>query len=234
LFPASLSHNHKRKRAKIRVQRDKAAPVAHPLGLARHGPSAGQYGMNRVTLDSVAPQPWRNGGGTARDLMVWPPGAAADAWLLRVSVAAITRDGPFSAYPGIERWFAVVEGPGVVLGLPDAEHTLRTGDSPLRFDGEAAPACRLLDGPTEDLNFMVRRTAGRGTLLCAQPAQDGPAPGTWRGFFTAHATAMQAGTASLEVPAGTLLWADAADTDRWHWADHRLGLRAWWLHWEAR
>jgi hypothetical protein len=45
---------------------------------------------------------------------------------------------------------------------------------------------------------------------------------------------MHAGTASLEVPAGTLLWADAADTDRWHWADHRLGLRAWWLHWEAR
>jgi environmental stress-induced protein Ves len=187
--------------------------------------------MNRVVLDSIAPQPWRNGGGTARDLLVWPPAAQGDDWLLRVSVAAITRDGPFSAYPGVERWFAVIEGAGVVLGLPGSETAVRAGSGPLRFDGEAAPSCRLLAGPTEDLNLMIRRDAGRGGLQHAEPGSDGPAPGAWRGFFTADHTALLAAEQNIEAAAGTLLWTQAPDATPWRWADARPGLRAWWLHW---
>jgi environmental stress-induced protein Ves len=188
--------------------------------------------MNRVALDSIPPQPWRNGGGTARDLLAWPVEAPAGEWLLRVSVAAITRDGPFSAYPGIQRWFAVVDGPGVVLALQQGESTVRAGAQPLCFDGEAAPGCRLLDGPTEDLNFMVRRDAGRGVLRLAVPGTEGPGPAPWRAFYAADATVLQAGDQHIDVPAGTLLWAVAGDTTRWHWPQAPRGLRAWWLQWE--
>lgn len=139
-----------------------------------------------VDLATVAPQRWKNGGGLTRELLRWPdpgraPGtaAAADGWRLRLSVAEIARDGPFSPFPGVTRWFAVLAGAGVVLALPGGERVLRPGDAPLRFDG--APGCRLLDGPTLDLNLML---AGLdGALIAAAPGD--AAPGGWPrlGFF---------------------------------------------------
>jgi environmental stress-induced protein Ves len=59
-------------------------------------------------------QTWRNGGGSTRELLAWPE---AGAWQLRISVAEITRDGPFSAFAGVQRWFAVLRGDGVRLRL---------------------------------------------------------------------------------------------------------------------
>ena len=74
--------------------------------------------MNRVQLAEIAPQPWRNGGGLTRELLAWPD---AEAWQCRLSVADITRAGPFSAFPGVTRWFAVLEGEGVVLAEVDMD-----------------------------------------------------------------------------------------------------------------
>ena len=66
--------------------------------------------------------------------------AEPDDWNVRLSVADIDADGPFSALPGVVRWFAVVQGAGVELDFrePDARRITRT-DPPLRFDGAAAP-----------------------------------------------------------------------------------------------
>ena len=51
-----------------------------------------------IRLNEVAPVPWRNGGGVTRELLAWPsPGD----WALRISVAEVERDGPFSRYPGV-------------------------------------------------------------------------------------------------------------------------------------
>lgn len=112
--------------------------------------------MKVVRLADCSETPWRNGGGRTRELLVWP---GASDWQVRVSVAEIEADGPFSPYPGIDRWFAVLAGAGVVLTLPQGEVTLRPGSAALAFAGEAAPACRLIDGPTQDLNLMLRRGA---------------------------------------------------------------------------
>jgi environmental stress-induced protein Ves len=43
------------------------------------------------------------------------PGPRPASGKLRISVAAITRDGPFSAFAGVQRWFAVLRGDGVML-----------------------------------------------------------------------------------------------------------------------
>ncbi|HET9821068.1 MAG TPA: HutD family protein [Burkholderiaceae bacterium] len=131
--------------------------------------------MNTTRLADVPLVPWRNGGGRTRELLAWP---AREEWLVRVSVAEIEADGPFSAFPGVDRAFAVLSGAGVVLALPAGPRRLEAGQS-VDFGGEAAPACRLLGGPTRDLNLMVRRGAGRAHLA--------PAPthraSRWRGLF---------------------------------------------------
>lgn len=184
-----------------------------------------------IELAATAPQPWRNGGGVTRELLAWPPGTGSD-WQLRVSVADIERDGPFSPYPGVQRCFAVLEGVGVVLAFADRELTLTTGSEPLTFDGADAPDCRLMAGPTRDLNLMVRGGAGRATMRTA--AGDGctcASPSPWRGLFTTGPLRLDVGSgALLALPASSLAWCESP-AGPW-----RLGRvagqpmpRAWWL-----
>lgn len=113
---------------------------------------------HQVALESVAPSPWRNGGGTTRELLAWPH---LPDWRVRVSVAAIERSGPFSAFPEVDRWFAVLEGQGVRLDVAGSSHTVRRGSEPLRFDGALDTHCDLLEGPTQDFNLMLRGAKGR-------------------------------------------------------------------------
>ena len=155
-----------------------------------------------VNAEQVMPQPWRNGGGRTRELLARPAGAA---WTVRVSLADIESDGPFSAFDGVERWFAVVQGAGVRLRFDVSERRVRAGDAPIRFDGAQAPGCTLIDGPTRDLNLMVR--GGVGAML---PVQAGLACSERlgeRGLFTLCAGHWHAGPgAALRVEAHTLLW----------------------------
>jgi len=58
---------------------------------------------------------------------------------------------------------AVLKGAGGALqvqtpadAVAAAEHRLTCDDAPLCFDGAASTQCRLLDGPTQDFNLMVR------------------------------------------------------------------------------
>ncbi|MBK9574118.1 MAG: HutD family protein [Rhodoferax sp.] len=121
-----------------------------------------------IAVDDVVPQAWRNGGGQTRELLAWPN--AAD-WTLRISLADVEADGPFSPFPGVQRWFAVVQGAGVRLQFADATRVIGLADEPLCFDGALAPGCAMLQGPTRDLNLMLRGPAGhmrrvRGSLCC--------------------------------------------------------------------
>lgn len=109
----------------------------------------------------MAPRRWDNGGGWTRDL-VDDATASAD-WRWRLSLADIDADGPFSEMPGIERWFAVTEGAGVVLDFGGTAMEVRPLDPPLVFEGSPAPQCRLLGGPVRALNLMLRHGA-RGAM----------------------------------------------------------------------
>lgn len=159
--------------------------------------------LEQVRAADVAPQRWRNGGGSTRELLAWPRDAD---WQVRISVAEIDADGPFSVFEGVERWFAVLGGAGVVLGVSGAERRLTPASAPLRFDGAQAPQCRLIDGATRDLNLMLRGGL-RGTL---ERAVDGIAwhpRWRWRALFTAGAARLHApGAASIELDAATLVY----------------------------
>ena len=162
-----------------------------------------------ITAGSVAAQPWRNGGGQTRELLTWP---ASPNWQLRISRADIEEDGPFSAFPGVQRWFAVLEGAGVVLKFPNGSQTLRPGDAPLVFDGADAPGCTLLDGATQDLNVMVQH--GSATLQAAG-SERWSADFQMRGLYTATPVRWHDGTESLNLEAHTLLWVDDNDDTAW-------------------
>ena len=172
--------------------------------------------IQTVHADAVAAQPWRNGGGQTRELLVWPTHLDhpyRQNWQLRISRADIASNGPFSRFDGVERWFVVLSGQGVLLHLPTPhgptqDLRLLPGDAPLCFDGSLAPGCTLIDGPTQDLNLMAR--GGKGFMA---PVQSGVAwTGTqpMRGLYTAVAGLWTQDSHTVELPAHTLLWLEHA------------------------
>jgi len=181
-----------------------------------------------VSLNAVAPTPWKNGGGTARDLLMWPTGSD---WSLRVSVAEILRDGPFSDYTGFDRWFAVLHGAGVALQLGGDRWEQRLGAPPLRFDGALAPMCWLLDGATSDLNLVVRRDAGRASMAIAHADQDWVSPIAWRALFTTHALDLHVdGQTAARAEGPALIWASQAAQQHWRLASPLpADVRAYWI-----
>lgn len=185
--------------------------------------------LPRVQLGRVAPQPWANHGGVTRELLRWP---AAGEWWLRVSVAEVERDGPFSALPGIQRWFSVVAGAGVVLVLPEGRRLLAPGAPPLRFDGALAPACELVDGPTQDLNLMLRTSTGHGAMHLALPDTEWVSRAPWRGLYAADTMTLQIDDTDAVTTAagGTLVYSDHGARQRWRLRPQDpLAARAWWL-----
>jgi environmental stress-induced protein Ves len=160
--------------------------------------------LHLVRLDDVAPTRWRNGGGATRELAAWPgPGD----WIVRASIADVDADGPFSAYPGIERWFAVLDGDGVELAHAGADPIpLRAGDPVHRFRGDDATSCRLLGGRTRDFNLMVRRDAASATVT---PLPGGhAATSDWSGCFAVTPVRVRRGDddAWQALPAFALAW----------------------------
>jgi environmental stress-induced protein Ves len=173
----------------------------------------------------VPAQRWRNGGGLTRELLAWPDAAA---WQVRISVADIDADGPFSAYPGVQRWFTVLKGAGVELTVGNDVQRLERGDAPLCFAGEAPSTCRLLDGSTQDLNLMLRQATGEMAITTDGQAW---APNAAQcGLFTAVAGRCEAGAQALDLPAYALLWFDAAPSSlRFTAAQRPAALIGWWL-----
>lgn len=182
-----------------------------------------------VQASHQPPQPWRNGGGCTRELLCWPD---ARKWTVRVSVADVDRDGPFSAFAGVLRWFVVVSGAGVVLDRAQGPLALPCGHPPHRFDGAEAPGCRLIDGPTTDLNLMLR---GEGRMAAVQPGVPWRTRSRWRGLFTAVAGQWVADAETRSLPAGSLLWGDGAAPAHWRFEPEASGpgghapATAWWL-----
>jgi environmental stress-induced protein Ves len=160
-----------------------------------------------VQTRDAALQPWSNGGGQTRELLTWA-NEAESPWRLRISVAAIDRDGPFSPLPDVQRWFAVLSGKGVHLQWPGRECTLVPGDAPIEFDGASAPSCRLLAGATSDLNFMLR--GGRGRMSAADAGKAYRPTGARAGLYAVQRGILRIeGGESIELPAAALAWFDA-------------------------
>lgn len=100
--------------------------------------------------------PWKNGGGFTRELLVHPPGAGLEDFEVRLSRASVVADGPFSPFPGVDRWICVIEGAGMDLRGDGEVLRLEPGKF-VRFSGDARFEGHLRAGPVGDLNLMLRR-----------------------------------------------------------------------------
>lgn len=187
--------------------------------------------LHVLRCDEVLATPWRNGAGLARDLLHWP--TSAD-WQLRISVADIDVDSPFSVYADAERWFAVVEGAGVRLHLPDGWHSVVAEGPALHFRGEDAPACELIDGPTRDLNLMCRRGSGAADMQRAEIGVAWNHPARLRALFSADAVTLQTETGeSVALAPFTLVWAEGASS-AWRISSFVPQPRAWWMSFDPQ
>ena len=182
---------------------------------------------NRVDLVQTKPMLWRNGGGLTRELLQWPAGGRPDSWRLRVSVADVEHSGPFSPYPGIDRWIAVLEGAGATLALPSGARTITPADEPLTFPGEDQPHCHLLQGRTRDLNLMVRRGGGLSARMTQAHAGESVEGSTrWRALYAHGAGRIEIDGVVEPLHSGLLLWSDSQDDSPWRLLE---GTRAWWM-----
>jgi environmental stress-induced protein Ves len=159
----------------------------------------------RIALDRLPARPWKNGGGATREIAALPAGAGIEDFEWRLSLAEVAQDGPFSAFPGVDRQILLWRGAGLQLrdGV-SLDHRLDRPGVPFAFDGAAPISAALLGGPTLDLNVMTRRgrwraqvsrldeaasidSADAALLLCGA--------GTWR--IAGEAEPLTAGTGGL-------------------------------------
>ena len=114
--------------------------------------------MRVARIADQAPAPWRNGRGVTRDL------GHGEGW--RLSLAEIDSAGPFSRFPGLERWFAVASGAVRLRFESGLGCELHAASAPIAFPGEDAPHCEPSagHGACRALNLMVAREAWRGGL----------------------------------------------------------------------
>ena len=170
-------------------------------------------------------QPWRNGGGKTRELLAWP---SAEDCRLRIALAEIEQDGPFSTYEGVERWIVVISGVGIELIFREQVIVLLGGDEPLCFDGADAPDCRLIEGATRDLNLMVQ--GGTGAIRAVRTGVAWSEDFAMRGVFASAAGTLHAAGEGREVPSMSLLWADErAGEWTFDYTEAQSTTRAWWL-----
>ena len=107
---------------------------------------------------------WKNGAGWTREILRWP--RDAEDWDWRLSIAEVARDGPFSAFPGVDRELVLLAGEGMRLVFEDGEVAqLQPPHDRVRFAGERALQCELTGGPTQDFNLMWKRDRVEAQLL---------------------------------------------------------------------
>ncbi len=111
----------------------------------------------------LQPAPWKNGGGTTRQVASAPPAAGTSDFDWRISIADVTASGPFSTFPGVERVIVLMGGAGMVLEVDGRIHEL-TLFEPFVFSGDADTTCDVAAGPTRDLNVMTRRATVRAEV----------------------------------------------------------------------
>lgn len=142
--------------------------------------------MHIIRLSACPPSTWKNGGGSTRQLLAYPPGASLDNFAYRVSVAEVDSDGPFSHFPGVDRSLAILQGDGLALmNGPQLFGTLLAGQPPMAFDGGLPLSGLRLGGKVRDFNVMSRR--GQASHHCQQLVLD-------------------SGSHHLALPSGSLLF----------------------------
>jgi environmental stress-induced protein Ves len=157
--------------------------------------------------------PWKNGGGRTAEIAAWMREGRTEPFAGRVSIAEIEQDGPFSAWPGIDRTFVLLGGAGVVLTQGGIDVEIVARHEPVRFAGDEASSCRLVDGPARAFNLMVRRGHARGDVVVADGEATIAGPFRFGVCYAAEGASecLLPGRVPIAVAAGHALLVDGED-----------------------
>ncbi|MFI9291489.1 HutD family protein [Streptomyces gardneri] len=161
--------------------------------------------MHHFDVETLAAGRWLNGGGTTRQIASRPAGEEEFAW--RASIADIDRDGPFSAFPGVDRTLTLLAGDGVRLSCPGVfDRLLERAGEPFAFSGDLGLAAELPGGGCRVLNIMVRR--GRATARVDRVTGPVAPPAGHAGVLHVRAGRWQAGPDGRVLTPGQGVWWD--------------------------
>jgi environmental stress-induced protein Ves len=161
--------------------------------------------LDLIRSAEIAPTPWKNGGGSTRTLAQWPVESGLTDFSWRISIASIEQDGPFSSFDGVDRTLILLDGNGMQLDFAGRAVSVDPTTPRIDFPGEAAPGCRLIDGPTTDFNLMWARKTGTAVLHSVQLLGEqtrNAAPGR---TLAAYLRSGHANSAAGELAPGDLL-----------------------------
>jgi environmental stress-induced protein Ves len=105
-------------------------------------------------------EPWANGTGSTTVVLRQPDD---DNWMVRISVAKVEQDGPFSELHDTRRTLIPLDA-SMTLRFPTGRELSAARMHALQFAGTPAPVGILPEGPTRDFNLMLRGNA-RGEAL---------------------------------------------------------------------
>ncbi|MFN5498799.1 MAG: HutD family protein [Burkholderiales bacterium] len=159
---------------------------------------------HQIRLQDTPVSPWKNGGGTTQSLVCWP---SPSDWVFRMSVARIDSDGPFSEFKGVDRWFAVLSGEGVVLQFPERRVEVGALDAAVQFSGYLPGQCSVINGPTVDFNLMVQGVSANMARIDRSPyIAKFKAQTTLAIFVVAEGGRVRMGSQNYELNANSLYW----------------------------
>jgi environmental stress-induced protein Ves len=130
--------------------------------------------VHRFNAAQLPRTPWKNGGGTTREIISSPRGATLDTFVWRVSIADVSTSGRFSVFEGVDRVLVLLEGNGVELRGADGRvvHRLDTPLVPFTFSGDDEITSTLLAGTSVDFNVMTRRSAARADVRVVRAREE--------------------------------------------------------------
>ncbi|MFT0533340.1 HutD family protein [Castellaniella hirudinis] len=124
-----------------------------------------QETIRLIPSTELIPSPWKNGGGSTRQIAIFPADAGMDDFIWRVSAAQIAADGPFSYWEDIDRILMLTHGGPLRLTRSDTgQDTLLETGARLYFAGETPYDAALAGGPAQDFNLMLRRKQAHGCV----------------------------------------------------------------------
>lgn len=115
----------------------------------------GQY--QSIPPEDYIQNPWKNGKGVTRDVLMMPDGADHSNFDLRVAFSPITQSARFSTYEGVERVLTVVKGDDLTLEFDHQTEHLRLFES-MRFGCELPVVGTPGTSNVEVINVMVRES----------------------------------------------------------------------------
>jgi len=115
-------------------------------------------------------QPWKNGGGITHEIARWPPHASDGEYEVRVSLAMVSRSGPFSLFPGYRRWTFLAGASPIELWTAHDTRVLALLGDHIELDGEVAIDA-VVTRPTELLNVIARADVRVGYGLPRVPVR---------------------------------------------------------------